>query len=279
MFILIYNMRNKSDICCKLLCAHIKTIPKLYKSFNFSYHTQKYKLTDILNDVIYVMKTGISYRNLRSNIKWTTVYKAFRKLERYKVFQYSYKELFSKYLRRGGISKKLRYISTDTTFIMNKNGKSKIGLNKYYYKKKGNKVSIIVDSNGRIIDMKIFKGGKNDGKILEEHLKNGTIIDNHHYDDIKKYFLCDAGYDAKEIHIKLKQMGYMPIIAQNKRGIRNKQLIRRMSKKDRKIYHKRMKVENVINRLKQMRRINQRYDGLVSTYESYVYLGMTYILL
>ena len=101
---------------------------------------------------------------------------------------------------------------------------------------------------------------------------NGTL-------NIKKYFLCDAGYDAKDIHIKLKQMGYIPIIEQNKRGIRNKELIRRMSKKERQIYHKRMKVENVINRLKQMRRINQRYDGLVTTYESYVYLGMIYISL
>lgn len=31
--------------------------------------------------------------------------------------------MLKKYYKRDGLSKKLRYISTDTTFVMNKNGK------------------------------------------------------------------------------------------------------------------------------------------------------------
>ena len=179
---------NKIPLQVRLLTAHIKSRSKLYKSFNFSYHTQKYKLADILTEIIFVTKTGISYRNLRSVIKWQTVYKVYRKLVANKVFEHTYAELLKKYLKRGGLNKKLKYISTDTTFVMNKNGREKVGLNKYYYKKRGSKISIITDSNGMPLEMDIFKGGKNDGKILEHHLTKNTIINNASYDKYKQYF-------------------------------------------------------------------------------------------
>ena len=130
------------------------------------------------------------------------------------------------------------------------------------------------DSKGVPLDMNIFKGGKNDGKILEYHLEKETIINNQYYDDHKKYFMADSMYDSKIIYEKLKGLKFEPLIEQNKRGIKNKQLIRRFNKKDYKIYCKRSKVENVICRLKQLRRINIRYDALLSTYKSYVYLAM-----
>lgn len=178
--------RKRSDnLCVNLLIRHIKTNKKLYKSFNFSYHTQKYTLRDVLTDIVYVMKTGISYRNLRSAIKWQTIYKVYRKLISNKVFNLTYNQMLKKYVKRGGLNRKLRYISTDTTFIMNKNGSEKIGLNKYYYKKKGNKISLVVDSNKKIIEMKIFKGGKNDTKILEKHLESDMIIDRKEYEKIR----------------------------------------------------------------------------------------------
>jgi hypothetical protein len=59
--------KNKNDMCILLLIAHIKS-------------KQKYTLKEILVDIVYIMKTGISYRDLRSHIKWQTVYKVYRKL-------------------------------------------------------------------------------------------------------------------------------------------------------------------------------------------------------
>lgn len=50
-----------------------------------------------------------------------------------------------------------------STFIMNKNGKECIGLNKYYYKKRGSKLSLIVDARGTVLEMDVLNGGKNDG--------------------------------------------------------------------------------------------------------------------
>ena len=56
---------------------HINSHKTLYKSFNFSYKSQKYKLDDILSEIIYVSRTGISWRMIKSDIHWNTIYKIF----------------------------------------------------------------------------------------------------------------------------------------------------------------------------------------------------------
>jgi len=72
--------KSKTNLSVLLLIAHIRSKPKLYKSFNFSYKTQKYTLKKILIDIVYIMKTGLSYRELRSHIKWQAVYKSIQKV-------------------------------------------------------------------------------------------------------------------------------------------------------------------------------------------------------
>ena len=88
-------------------------------------------------------------------------------------------------------------------------------------------------------------------------------------------------YDSKIIHTKIRDSGYTPLIEQNRplpcfarRSIKDEKKIRRFDKEEYKIYCKRSKVENVICKLKQKRRINTRYDGLLRTYKSYVYVGL-----
>ena len=51
----------------------------------------------------------------------------------------------------------------------------------------------------------------------------------------KQYLLADSGYDSKENHNFLIKKGYTPIIIQNKRNIKNKNLIRKQNKKQIKI--------------------------------------------
>jgi len=110
--------------------------------------------------------------------------------------------------------------------------------------------------------MKIYKGGKNDTKILEVQLKENMIINDPKNDPkndkYKKYFMADAGYDSKNIHKILRDQNYIPLMDQNKRGIKNDNLIRRMTKREYNIYCKRGKIENKICELKQMRRVNLR---------------------
>jgi predicted MPP superfamily phosphohydrolase len=55
-------------------------------------------------------------RDIRSKINWNSIYKIYIKLNKYKIFEISYVYLLNKYLKRG-INNKLKYVSTDTTFI------------------------------------------------------------------------------------------------------------------------------------------------------------------
>ena len=61
-----FDKKTKSLI--KLYKLHINSHKTLYKSFNFSYKSQKYKLDDILSEIIYVSRTGISWRMIKSDI-------------------------------------------------------------------------------------------------------------------------------------------------------------------------------------------------------------------
>ena len=269
--------KNRSVLCVKLLMVHIKQNKKLNKSFNFTFHTQKYKLKDVLNEIVYVMKYNIPYRAIRSHIKWQTIYKVYRKLVDNKIFELTYLQLLKKYLKRG-LNKKLKYVYTDTTFVMNKKGTQNIGLNKYYYKKKGNKISILMNSKKFIIDVQVYKGGKNDCKILEDQLEKCKNILNKKNNKQKNYFSCDAGYDSKNVKTKIQELGYIPVIEQNKRGIKNEKLIKQFNKREKRIYLKRAKIENIIERIKSIRRINLRYDKLMETFKGYVYFGIIYLM-
>src|SRR5438045_608796 len=112
-------MSSKNQLIVNVLIKHVKTIPKLYKSFDFSNIHQRYSLADYLIEILYVLKTGIAWRDLRCPMNWISVYKVYTKLVSYNIFKISYTTLLNKYIKRAP-NKKLRYISTDTSFISNK---------------------------------------------------------------------------------------------------------------------------------------------------------------
>lgn len=61
------------------------------------------------------------------------------------VYEEFYKILINNYLKRNRCGK-LKYLSCDTTFIMNKLGTEDIKYNGHYYNKPGIKISLIVDT-------------------------------------------------------------------------------------------------------------------------------------
>lgn len=120
----------KENIIIKLLIKVIKDNKELYKSFNYSNRLQKYDLKDYLKDILYVLKTGIGWRDLRSHINWNSVYKVYIKLNKNGIFKLTYIDLLKKYFKKHS-NGKLKYMYTDTTFVPNKNGKDKIGYNRF----------------------------------------------------------------------------------------------------------------------------------------------------
>jgi transposase len=268
-------MFSNDKLVIKLLIAKIKKIPKLWTSFNFSYKSQKYKLADILTEILYVLKTGISWRMLRSPIHWNTIYKIYIKLNNYKIFKISYKELLQKYVVKN--KNKLKFIFTDTSVIPNKYGLDKAKLNKFYKNKKVMKLSLITLKNGIPINVKLYDGNRNDSYILNDQLRTSNLIKIN--DSQKKYFMADKGYDSKNIRQKLTAQNYKVIIPQNKRGIKDESKIIKFDKGTKLLYRKRILVENMFCKLKTFRRLSVRYDKYSKTYSGFLWLALINIII
>ena len=89
---------------------------------------------------------------------------------------------------------------------------------------------------------------------------------------------ADSAYDAKYIREKLKSNGYTPVILHNRRNIKDKSKLQTFTNNEKKIYKKRIKVENFFNKLKKYKRILIRQDRYEWSYMSFVYLACIDIL-
>jgi transposase len=89
--------------------------------------------------------------------------------------------------------------------------------------------------------------------------------------------MADKGYDSKDIKIKMSNMGYINVIPQNKRGIKNTNKL--VSFKQHKIkYRKRIKVENMFSKLKTFRRLSIRYDKYEKTFMGFIWMALIFII-
>jgi transposase len=237
---------------------------------------QKYKLNDILCDIFYVLKTGISWRMLRSKIHWNTVYKTYIKINSYGLFKTSYINLLKKYLVKH--KNRLRYVFTDTSVVPNKYGEDKAKLNKFYKNKRVCKLSIITLDNGIPFCVNLYDGNRNDTRIFNEQFVNSNFLVNIDMNKTK-YFMADKGYDSKSIKNTILNNGWGCLIPQNRRGIKNKNKLRKFTVKHKILYRQRMKVENMFNKIKTFRRLYARYDRKCSTFMGFVWLSLIFIIL
>ena len=73
------------------------------------------------------------------------------------IFEKVYEDLYNEYIKINGYSK-LKYQSIDTTFIMNKTGKQRLGRNRFFKNKNAYKISIISDMNSLPVSIIIDSG-------------------------------------------------------------------------------------------------------------------------
>lgn len=267
------------------IVRHIRRGP-LKNHYNYTYRTQKYSLEIIIDQILFVLRTGGDWRCLSdtkwaytSGISWNTVYQHFNKLSKYGIFKSTYIELLHKYIKKSP-NKKLKIQLTDTTFIPNQYGMDSIARNKYYKNKNVTKISIISDSKGIPINIKVTSGNHHDSKIVQDQLnEKSNLIDETINEQYKKYFLGDKGYDSKKLVEILVEENYDPIIPQNKRNTKNVSKIRELTKEQKKIYKKRIIIENLFSKIKRWtRRLSSRYDKLVVNYEAFLYISLCNII-
>jgi hypothetical protein len=150
---------------------------------------------------------------------------------------------------------KTKYVIIDSQFVPNRfMSKNNVGRNVQYKSKYGLKISSIVDKNGIALSTIINSGNVYDGSVLIDTLNNmfknvKDKINPKKYElskKHKKYFMADAGYDSNNNINYLREMGYHPLIDYNKRNTKDLEKIKekQMTKLEKKIYKKRIKIEN-----------------------------------
>ena len=214
------------------------------------------------------------------NIHWNTIYKFFRKLQKYNVITLTYNDLVKKYSNKY-LKNKSNILLTDTTLILNKLGVDNTGYNPQIPKHKCSKISLITDEKGIPLSANIYSGNINDSKILnnqfDDFIKNIPILLNN-----KNILLGDAGYDSNILREKLINFNFGKLITpKNRRNIKDKNKLQalKLSQNDKDLLKKRIKVEHINAHLKQYKRLSIRYDKYSNNYQCFLHLACIDIIL
>lgn len=251
---------------CDKLIATIKKVilndSNIGQFYLKSHPRTKYNLELILKEIIFVLRTGISWRDLRSSINWQSVYWHFKRFSKHNIFQKSFISLRNKYIKNNSSN----IFAIDTTFITNKKGFNKLGRNIMNKNKKSSKISLIVDTNGTPLSISIDRGNKHDLRFCNSHLKDlNTKLNN-------KILLGDRGYVSQQLRTQLESKFNTKLMVMKKKNMINGGYF------DKNIYKKRIVVENTFQKIKSFKRIQLRYDYYHSTYKSFVLLASSIIL-
>lgn len=233
------------------------------------YVSKKHSLTDIITEIIYILKTGISWRNLRSTINYNSIYYHFKRFIHNNIFIDAYNSILTLYLQK---IKTINGIIIDSSFIQNKFGKGKIARNKFFKNKKCFKLSIITDLNNVPFSILLSNGNLHDSTIFNDHkndiLKHKKIISNN------SNFLADKAYLSKNINDFCTQNNIYYLVP-NKINSKKPPFTDTQNK----IYKKRIIIEHLFARIKQFRRIALIYDSNINTYNNFLYLALLIIVL
>ncbi len=246
----------------KLIILNHATIGVFY---NKHYPNSKYTLSDILQEIFFVLQTGISWRNLRSHINWKSVYFHFQRFVLHDIFKTLYIHLRAKYLSNN----KSNIQIIDSTFIANKFGKNNIARNIFFKNKNCNKVSLLTDVNGIPLSVLVNSGNVHDSSFLNDHINDFFIINQKRAK--KHILLADKAYEGKNIRTNMNNFGYTLMIPKKKNSKTNYQF-------NKKLYKKRILIEHTFQKLKLFRRVSIRYDSLISTYFQFLFFAISFII-
>ena len=255
----------------KLIDLCLIEINKLNENINRNRYKVKYSDRYYLNFILLILNDVNNWffisklKDYNSNFKYhyKTIYNKF--------LYWSKKDIFKNAFYNFTFKKHTNLLLIDATSINNKFGSESIVINPEYKKKKITKLSIVSNELNFIHSIEVFdlktknenyNTSIHDVKMIEKSLKKIKIKNNSNY----FYLLGDKAYKTKKI-FKLNNK-IVKIITPDKSNTKNKN-----SKFKIKKLRKRIKVENVINKIKSYERIKTRKDRNIVTYLSWVYIS------
>lgn len=239
-----------------------KTVIKKFYSYKKPGIKLKTKLDDIIEGIIYMCKSGLTWELLEfRNIKWKTIYNHFLKWSKYNIFELVWNQIVDIYMKKNKYKKNLKYQAIDCTYIKSINGKDNIGRNPTDRGRMANKVSILVDIMGIPIGYVLEAANVSDKKLFEKTLKSRLVKRK-----TKSILLADKGYSDKNRKMEALKYGY-ELIAPNKKNFKIKLF------KNFKINNKRYIVEATNSWIKKYKRIILRYDSLSYNFNSFLLIS------
>jgi hypothetical protein len=125
-----HKYQKKKNNLIKNIIKYINSDNKLKKLFN--HPNRKYKLKELLKNILSILSTGLSFRKFnelsKSKMHWNTIYKFFIKLQQSNIIKLSYYDTVKKYTNKF-LNKSSNILLTDTSIILNKLGIDNIGYN------------------------------------------------------------------------------------------------------------------------------------------------------
>jgi hypothetical protein len=249
-----------NDMIYKLIEFYIKNT---IKNKNKVGRPNKKHLKHYIKVIFNTLKTGIQWKYLKEELHYTTYHKKFLLWNSYNVFQNVYYILI-KILEHNNILNKniLKELYIDSTMIKNIKGSEFIGPNHYDRNRNGNKISIVVTSNGIPLGMTLSTSNVHDISIVED-----TI------DDIKVNIVgsklgADKGYISEALKDKLKKQRNIDLITYKRKNTK-----KILNNNEIKFLNKRYIVENTFSWLKNNKKLINRFETKALNFEQYWYLS------
>lgn len=259
----------------------------------FTHHNVKYNIEKLLEALLIILTTGISYRDVQqfTPIHWNTIYSSLRerirpragykfnvKLTKYNVLNNVFNKTINIYL--DNMKTYNAHYYTDTTFVCNKLGEDLVSNNPQIKKHKTSKISIISDDFNIPISISIDTGSKHDVSIIKEQL-----TDLHNKEPLlfnsTNVLIADGAYDSNPLRELSKKLKLKDVITnKNIRNCKDKEKLKTLtlSLYEKMLLRKRICVEHVINRFKKFKRINIRFDRYSKHFINFIYMGALLII-
>jgi transposase len=255
----------KFDITIELKNIILKT-KSLKNTYEKTHTNSKYTLDLIIHELLYFLKSGVSWRMLRSPINYKTLFWHYSNFVKNNVFYKLFTKIRNTYIKKYIMDDCKLLI--DSTIVYNKSGINKIGRNKFYKNKKTTKISLMTDINGFPLSIFFLKGNYHDNSVFDKHIRDACLL----IPNNKKIIMADKAYASRKNYLLLESKNIGHIIPPRKN-----MKICATYKYDINEYKKRIRIEHIFGRLKINKRLNSRYNKKLTRFSGFVLLALSII--
>jgi len=254
-----YQITNKS-----ILNVTYKFYEKEFGKFHKNY---KYNFSDYLNTIIYYLRFHVAFNRITDfcKISSTSCFNFYKKMIEKNIFEKVYNYFITRKYKNVDDIKFLCMV--DSTMIDNECGKN-VGYFYYNKKKKGSKLSVIINEYKIPLSFALSKASTSDIILFEKNINKPIVNLNN------RIILGDKGYISNALKNKLKTENNINLITPYRK---NQKTI--LNDKEKKLMKKRHIIENYFASLKKkFKSIRLRYTKKDANFLSIIYLSAILML-